>query len=47
MVANALKRILQQTGRLAAHAQLGQLASADEARFAAVFAERYQVKVRM
>ncbi len=47
VVANALKRILQQTGRLAAHAQLGQLASADEARFAAVFAERYQVKVRM
>ncbi len=47
VVANALKRILQQTGRLAAHAQLGQLASADEERFAAVFAERYQVKVRM
>ena len=47
VVANALKRILQQTGRLAAHAQLGRLASADEARFAAVFAERYQVKVRM
>jgi hypothetical protein len=47
VVAGALKRILQQQGRLAAGADLGQLASADEARFAAVFAERYQLKVRM
>lgn len=47
VVANALKRVLMQVSRMGASADLGQLAGADEARFAAVFAERYQVKVRM
>jgi hypothetical protein len=47
VVAGALKRILRQTGRLGDDAELGRLAGADAARFAAVFAERYQVKVRM
>jgi len=47
VVANALKRILQQAGRLEASADLDELARADAARFAAVFAVRYQLKVRM
>jgi hypothetical protein len=46
-VANALKRILLQLGRLGTQANLTQLASADEPRFAAVFTERYNLKARM